>query len=217
MVNSSNKKSKNEFTAEASPKRYSGYEFPDFTIDSPKTNVNTSMKLMMNEQNFVSGDREFNHVLLDDVLGARSLPISLMDEEIETIAAHEGHPGHALQTMADGIPALGIVAGAIVLAGVTLIQRLREWKRNLKVGDMVFFGYTNGGRNTLALPFVAGSEPHALAPCHAGYVPADGYDGGGMDTAGSSGGDATAGDAPDPRAAGPSSDSIGDFFRRLMQ
>lgn len=33
-----------------------------------------------------------------------------------------------------------------------LIQRLREWKRTLKVGDVVFFGYTNGGRNTLALP-----------------------------------------------------------------
>jgi hypothetical protein len=84
MVNSSNKKSKNQHITEASPKRYSGYEFPDFTIDSPKTNVNTSMKLMMNEHNFVSGDREFNHVMLDDVLGARSLPISLLDEDIES-------------------------------------------------------------------------------------------------------------------------------------
>lgn len=38
---------------------------------------------------------------------------ALMDEEIETIAAHENHPGHAMQTMADGIPALGIVAAVL--------------------------------------------------------------------------------------------------------
>jgi len=38
---------------------------------------------------------------------------ALMDEEIETISQHEGHPGHALQTMADGIPALGIVAAVL--------------------------------------------------------------------------------------------------------
>lgn len=38
---------------------------------------------------------------------------ALMDEEIETIAQHEGHPGHAVQTMADGIPALGIVAAVL--------------------------------------------------------------------------------------------------------
>lgn len=38
---------------------------------------------------------------------------SLMDEEIETIAQHESHPGHAMQTMADGIPALGIVAAVL--------------------------------------------------------------------------------------------------------
>ncbi len=38
---------------------------------------------------------------------------SLMDAEIETIEAHEGHPGHAVQTMADGIPALGIVAAVL--------------------------------------------------------------------------------------------------------
>lgn len=35
---------------------------------------------------------------------------ALMDEEIETINAHESHPGHAMQNMSDGIPALGIVA-----------------------------------------------------------------------------------------------------------
>lgn len=38
---------------------------------------------------------------------------ALMDEEIETLAHHEGHTGHAMQTMADGIPALGIVAAVL--------------------------------------------------------------------------------------------------------
>ena len=37
----------------------------------------------------------------------------LMDTEIETIEAHETHPGHAVQHMADGIPALGIVAAVL--------------------------------------------------------------------------------------------------------
>lgn len=38
---------------------------------------------------------------------------ALMDEEISTIEAHHGHPGHAMQTMADGVPALGIVAAVL--------------------------------------------------------------------------------------------------------
>jgi len=38
---------------------------------------------------------------------------ALMDEEIETIAHHEEHPSHAIQGMADGIPALGIVAAVL--------------------------------------------------------------------------------------------------------
>src|SRR5690606_38997517 len=38
---------------------------------------------------------------------------ALMDMEIETINHHEGHPGHAVQAMADGIPALGIVAAVL--------------------------------------------------------------------------------------------------------
>lgn len=38
---------------------------------------------------------------------------ALMDEEIQTIEHHHGHPGHAVQTMADGIPALGIVAAVL--------------------------------------------------------------------------------------------------------
>jgi len=36
-----------------------------------------------------------------------------MDEEIETIKTGEEHPSHAIQTMADGIPALGIVAAVL--------------------------------------------------------------------------------------------------------
>ncbi len=38
---------------------------------------------------------------------------ALMDAEIEGIEHHEAHPGHAMQTMADGIPALGIVAAVL--------------------------------------------------------------------------------------------------------
>lgn len=38
---------------------------------------------------------------------------ALMDEEIGTIAQHHEHPSHAVQTMADGIPALGIVAAVL--------------------------------------------------------------------------------------------------------
>ncbi len=38
---------------------------------------------------------------------------SLLDLEIETIEHHHGHPGHAMQTMADGVPALGIVAAVL--------------------------------------------------------------------------------------------------------
>lgn len=38
---------------------------------------------------------------------------SLMDAEIETIAEHHEHPSHAVQSMADGIPALGIVAAVL--------------------------------------------------------------------------------------------------------
>lgn len=37
----------------------------------------------------------------------------LMDAEIEVLEHHEKHPGHAIQHMADGIPALGIVAAVL--------------------------------------------------------------------------------------------------------
>jgi len=38
---------------------------------------------------------------------------TLMEQEIETITTERRHPGHAVQTMADGIPALGIVAAVL--------------------------------------------------------------------------------------------------------
>lgn len=38
---------------------------------------------------------------------------ALMEQEIETISIEKHHPGHAVQTMADGIPALGIVAAVL--------------------------------------------------------------------------------------------------------
>ncbi len=38
---------------------------------------------------------------------------ALLDEEIETIEHEAMHPSHAIQTMADGIPALGIVAAVL--------------------------------------------------------------------------------------------------------
>lgn len=38
---------------------------------------------------------------------------NLMDQEIEQFKQHEEHPGHSVQTMADGIPALGIVAAVL--------------------------------------------------------------------------------------------------------
>lgn len=38
---------------------------------------------------------------------------ALMDQEIDTIATEKRHPGHAVQTMADGVPALGIVAAVL--------------------------------------------------------------------------------------------------------
>lgn len=38
---------------------------------------------------------------------------ALMDEEIDTITHHEEQPGNAMQTMADGLPALGIVAAVL--------------------------------------------------------------------------------------------------------
>jgi len=52
---------------------------------------------------------------------------ALMDEEIQTIEHHETHPSHAVQTMADGIPALGIVAAVLgVIKTMTSINEPPE-------------------------------------------------------------------------------------------
>jgi len=76
----------------------------------------------------------------------------------------------------------------------------------------------NCGR-ALSLPFISGSAPRALAPCHAGYVPPEGYDA----APGDAGDGTEAPAAQEPRSRGkpaepaPATDSIGDFFKRLMQ
>ncbi len=38
---------------------------------------------------------------------------ALMDEELETMRKHQGHIAHAIQSIADGMPALGIVAAVL--------------------------------------------------------------------------------------------------------
>lgn len=49
---------------------------------------------------------------------------ALMDEEIATLEHEKMHPSHAVQTMADGIPALGIVAA--VLGVIKTMQAISE-------------------------------------------------------------------------------------------
>ena len=63
---------------------------------------------------------------------------ALMDEEIETFAHHEGHPGHAVQTMADGIPALGIVAAVLgVIKTMSSINEPPEVLGHMIAGALV--------------------------------------------------------------------------------
>lgn len=64
----------------------------------------------------------------------------------------------------------------------------------------------------LSLPFIAGSAPNTVAPCHAGYESAPGYDDNSDPGAGSAPADPSA-----PPSGGGGNDSIGDFFKRLMQ
>lgn len=66
---------------------------------------------------------QHNHHALDfvcDYLRIISLGVedphqieALMDEELENIEHHEGAAGHAIQSLADGLPALGIVAAVL--------------------------------------------------------------------------------------------------------
>ncbi len=74
---------------------------------------------------------------------------ALMDEEIETINQHTQHPGHAMQTMADGIPALGIVAAVLgVIKTMSSISEPPEILGKMIAGALVgtflgvWLGYT---------------------------------------------------------------------------
>ena len=63
---------------------------------------------------------------------------ALMDLEIETIEHHQSQPGHAIQTLADSLPALGIVAA--VLGWVFAAGQLEKGGHEINnVAD--FFGY----------------------------------------------------------------------------
>ncbi len=90
---------------------------------------------------------------------------ALMDEEIETIAQHEGHPGHAMQTMADGIPALGIVAAVLgVIKTMASISEPPEILGKMIGGALVgtflgvWLGYTFIGPIAGAMSSYAQSE-----------------------------------------------------------
>lgn len=90
---------------------------------------------------------------------------ALMDEEIQTISEHESHPGHALQTMADGIPALGIVAAVLgVIKTMASISEPPEILGKMIGGALVgtflgvWLGYTMIGPIAGAMTEYAKSE-----------------------------------------------------------
>ncbi|MFA5591946.1 MAG: flagellar motor stator protein MotA [Micavibrio sp.] len=90
---------------------------------------------------------------------------ALMDEEIETINQHESHPGHAMQTMADGIPALGIVAAVLgVIKTMASISEPPEVLGKMIGGALVgtflgvWMGYTFVGPIAAAMTEYAKSE-----------------------------------------------------------
>lgn len=62
----------------------------------------------------------------------------LMNEELKTIEHHEMHPGHSIQHMADGIPALGIVAAVLgVIKTMASINEPPEVLGKLIAGALV--------------------------------------------------------------------------------
>ncbi|PCI00864.1 MAG: flagellar motor stator protein MotA [Alphaproteobacteria bacterium] len=90
---------------------------------------------------------------------------ALMDEEIETIQHHEEHPSHAIQGMADGIPALGIVAAVLgVIKTMASISEPPEVLGKLIGGALVgtflgvWFAYGFFGPMALAMGARAASE-----------------------------------------------------------
>ena len=63
---------------------------------------------------------------------------ALMDQEIETQEQQRGHTSHALQTMADGLPALGIVAAVLgVIKTMSAIDQPPEILGGLIGGALV--------------------------------------------------------------------------------
>lgn len=90
---------------------------------------------------------------------------ALMDEEIETISHHENHPGHAMQTMSDGIPALGIVACVLgIIKTMGSISEPPEVLGKMIGGALVgtflgvWLGYTMIGPIAAAMTSYAQSE-----------------------------------------------------------
>ncbi len=90
---------------------------------------------------------------------------ALMDEEIARIEAHETHPAHAMHHMAEGIPALGIVAAVLgVIKTMASISEPPEVLGKLIAGALVgtFLGvwlsYAFFGPFSLAMEERANSE-----------------------------------------------------------
>lgn len=90
---------------------------------------------------------------------------ALMDEELETLQQHEEHPSHAVQGMADGIPALGIVAAVLgVIKTMASISEPPEVLGKLIGGALVgtflgvWFAYGFFGPMALAMGDRAVSE-----------------------------------------------------------
>ena len=102
---------------------------------------------------------------------------ALMDKEIEQISHHEHHPAHAVHHMAEGIPALGIVAAVLgVIKTMASISEPPEVLGKLIGGALVgtFLGvwlsYGIFGPIALAMEEKAGSEVMYYRSIRAGLV-----------------------------------------------
>ena len=90
---------------------------------------------------------------------------SLLDEEIESISHEKMHPSHAVQGMADGIPALGIVAAVLgIIKTMGAISQPPEILGKMIGGALcgtflgVFFAYGYVGPLSIALGVRGESE-----------------------------------------------------------